>query len=37
LEKYGGSTPAQVEALLSLFKEKENKEKMSGKYAGPVQ
>jgi len=37
LEKYGGFTLAQVEALFSLFKERENKEKMSGKYGGPVQ
>jgi len=37
LEKYRGFTPAQVEALFSLFKEREDKEKMSGKYVRPVQ
>ena len=37
LEKYGGFTPSQVEALFTLFKERENKEKMSGKYNGPLQ
>ena len=36
LEKYGGFTPTQVEALFSLFKERDNKEKMSGKWVGPV-
>jgi len=31
LSKYGGFTPAQVEALFNLFKERENKERMNGK------
>jgi len=37
LEKYGGFTPAQVKALFTLFKERKNKEKMSGKYKGPLE
>jgi len=35
LEKYGGFTPARVEALFSLFKDRENKEEISAKYVGP--
>lgn len=37
LEKYAGFTPTKVEAIFSLFKERDNKEKMSSKCYGPVQ